>query len=266
MTAIVPDPGITSRRGCRHGYEIDPSARAWSGGLCDEGRRGWLQDLSANDAGRAAFRDGEWNHYRIECDGPSIRAWVNGIPTADWIDPLDVEGFVALQVHSGRDTDVLWRDLRIEDRGTRAWLPFPDSKATRIESPEGITVLVGPEMIDGAVRRRVRGCGVIVGARESQACFASPMRRALAPGLELLEHGYRVHVDELPPAAGETWETAHDVVIRTWGTRITVHVDGRCAIDVRDAAHSGGIATIVLEPEAQPGDVERAEYLGPPVR
>src|SRR5688572_11250299 len=37
--------------------EIDPSARAWSGGLYDEARRGWLDDLSDNPHGRAAFRN-----------------------------------------------------------------------------------------------------------------------------------------------------------------------------------------------------------------
>jgi hypothetical protein len=107
---------------------------------------------------------------------------------------------------------------------------------------------------------------VIVGARESQACFESPMRRALAPGLEVLEHGYHVRIADLPLPEGESWNAAHDVVVTAWGERIAVHVDGRSVIDVRDATHSGGLALIVLEPSAQPGDLERAEYLGPPVR
>ena len=38
----------------------------------------WLDDLSEDGAARAAFRPGEWNHYRIECLGPWIRTWVNG--------------------------------------------------------------------------------------------------------------------------------------------------------------------------------------------
>src|SRR5205807_868656 len=34
-----------------HGYqvEIDPSERAWTGGIYDEGRRGWLNDLKNNE-------------------------------------------------------------------------------------------------------------------------------------------------------------------------------------------------------------------------
>ena len=35
--------------GVVHGYqvEIDPSSRAWTGGIYDESRRGWLKDLEA---------------------------------------------------------------------------------------------------------------------------------------------------------------------------------------------------------------------------
>jgi len=95
--------------------EIDPSPRSWSGGLYDELRRGWLQDLSDNPAGRAAFIPGEWNRYRIECIGESIRAWVNGVPTVDFVDSMDSEGVFGLQVHSGQDTRVRWKNFRLRD-------------------------------------------------------------------------------------------------------------------------------------------------------
>ncbi|MDZ7607664.1 MAG: DUF1080 domain-containing protein [Cyclobacteriaceae bacterium] len=41
-----------------HGYqvEIDPADRAWSGGIYDEARRGWLYPMDINPAGRKAFR------------------------------------------------------------------------------------------------------------------------------------------------------------------------------------------------------------------
>ena len=40
-----------------HGYqvEIDPSKRAWSGGLYDEARRGWLYTLELNPAAKKSF-------------------------------------------------------------------------------------------------------------------------------------------------------------------------------------------------------------------
>ena len=54
-----------------HGYqiEIDPSERAWSAGIYDEGRRGWLYDLKENPKAQKAFKQNDWNHYRIEAIG-----------------------------------------------------------------------------------------------------------------------------------------------------------------------------------------------------
>lgn len=98
-----------------YGYqiEIDGSERAWSGGLYDEGRRGWLQSLADNDAARAAFRVGEWNRYRIECRGPRIRSFVNDVPCTDFEDTADPSGHLMFQVHSGESTTVSWRNCRI---------------------------------------------------------------------------------------------------------------------------------------------------------
>lgn len=86
-----------------HGYqiEIDPSRRAWTGGLYEEGRRGWLQNLEKNEPARKAFKQDEWNHLRIECRGESIKSWINGVPAADAIDKLSRSGFIALQVAHG---------------------------------------------------------------------------------------------------------------------------------------------------------------------
>ena len=103
-----------------HGYqvEIDPSDRAYSGGIYDEARRGWLYTMDINPEGKKAFKKDTWNKYRIECIGTSIRTWVNGIPTAHVIDDVTSEGFIALQVHSIGKTDVpgkqiKWRNIRI---------------------------------------------------------------------------------------------------------------------------------------------------------
>ena len=76
--------------GVVHGYqvEIDTSQRAWSGGIYDESRRGWVNDLSNNEAARNAFKQNEWNHYRIQAIGDSIKTWVNGVPAADLRDCL----------------------------------------------------------------------------------------------------------------------------------------------------------------------------------
>ncbi len=104
-----------------HGYqaEVDPSARQWSGGIYDEARRGWLYTMEYNPAGKKAFHSNEWNKYRIECIGNSIRVWVNGVPTANLADAMTSSGFIALQVHAiGADRtpgeQIRWRNIRIQ--------------------------------------------------------------------------------------------------------------------------------------------------------
>ncbi|MFG0330860.1 MAG: DUF1080 domain-containing protein [Phycisphaerales bacterium] len=100
-----------------YGYqcEIDPSPRAWSGGVYDEGRRGWLAPLDDKPEARAAFNLEGWNDYRIRAVGDHLQTWVNGVPCADFRDPMDARGFIALQVHSGDQGRIRWRNIRIRE-------------------------------------------------------------------------------------------------------------------------------------------------------
>ncbi len=111
------------KKGRVHGYqvEIDPSPRAWSCGIYDEGRRGWLNNLKKNEPARKAFKQNEWNKVRVEAKGDSIKTWLNGVPAADLTDSMTPSGFIGLQVHGvgGRKEplEVRWRNLRIKDLG-----------------------------------------------------------------------------------------------------------------------------------------------------
>ena len=103
-----------------HGYqyEFDPSPRAWTGGIYDEARRGWLYPLTTNPAAQKAYKSEEWNKGRIEAIGNSIRTWINGVPATDLIDDMTPSGIIALQVHSiNKDEQigktVQWRNMRI---------------------------------------------------------------------------------------------------------------------------------------------------------
>jgi hypothetical protein len=104
-----------------HGYqcEIDPSNRAWSGGIYDEARRGWLVTLIDNKAGQAAYKKTDWNHYRIEAIGNHIRIWLNGVNTANLRDDETPAGLIAFQVHSigsnaaEEGKEIKWKNIRI---------------------------------------------------------------------------------------------------------------------------------------------------------
>lgn len=108
-------------KGRVHGYqfEIDPSKRAWTGGIYDEARRGWLYPLTQNPTAKNAFKNNVWNKARIEAYGNSIRTWVNGVPCANIWDDKTAEGFIALQVHGIGNNKALegktvsWKDIRI---------------------------------------------------------------------------------------------------------------------------------------------------------
>jgi hypothetical protein len=104
-----------------HGYqfEIDPSKRAWSGGIYDEGRRDWLYTMDLNPSAKTAFKQGRWNKARIECIGNELRTWLNGVPCAYVVDNMTPKGFIALQVHAIGKTQkagekIRWRNLRIQ--------------------------------------------------------------------------------------------------------------------------------------------------------
>lgn len=115
-----------------HGYqiEIDPSPRAYSGGIYDEAGRGWIYTMEYNPTAKTAFKNGGWNKYRIECIGNSIRTWVNEIPAAWIIDDRTLKGFIALQVHSiGKEDQpgkkIRWKNIFIETENLKSSPPDP---------------------------------------------------------------------------------------------------------------------------------------------
>ena len=101
--------------------EVDPSSRKWSGGIYDEGRRGWLYPLTLNTNAQNNFKNGEFNHYKIECIGNEMKTWLNGIPVAYLVDTIDQRGFIALQVHAIGSPDevnkrVFFKNIRIKTK------------------------------------------------------------------------------------------------------------------------------------------------------
>ena len=108
------------RNGNVHGYqvEIDPSLRAWSGGIYDEQRRGWLNPLTDTPKAQKAFKQNEWNHFRIEAIGDTIKTWINKVPAAYLIDDKTASGFIGLQVHGipkdkKAGTQIRWKNIKI---------------------------------------------------------------------------------------------------------------------------------------------------------
>ena len=121
-TPLESKKGQIRKAGTVYGYqcEITKAEEGVAGNFWDEARRTkWLDDFSKKPEAAKAFKDGEWNHYRIVAQGDHIRSWVNGVPCADFHDNLDASGFIGLQVHSvpagAGPYQVRWKKIRLRE-------------------------------------------------------------------------------------------------------------------------------------------------------
>jgi hypothetical protein len=103
-----------------YGYQVEIATETIgsSGGVYDEARRAFMpwRPERGSEASKA-FKDKQWNKYRIECRGNSFKTMVNGIVCAEFKDSLNDSGIIGLQVHDvGNDStpyEVRWRNIRI---------------------------------------------------------------------------------------------------------------------------------------------------------
>ena len=106
-----------------YGYQIkiDNSPRNWTGGIFDDfgGTWRWMYDLSKNEPARQAFKTFDWNTFRVEAIGNTIKVWVNGVPSTNLICDKYSKGYIALKIHSlkpdekGEEVLVHFKNIRI---------------------------------------------------------------------------------------------------------------------------------------------------------
>lgn len=129
-----------SDNGRVRGYQVecDDSQRGWSAGIYDEARRGWLYPMEYNQAAKKSYKRGQWNKYRVEAIGNTIRTWLNGVACANLVDDMTPSGFIALQVHSiGKDEGragktICWRNIRIMTENPEANRQKMDKSVTEV--------------------------------------------------------------------------------------------------------------------------------------
>lgn len=98
------------------GYQAD-LGEGYYGSLYDESRRNKV--LVAADKAKLApvLKLGEWNDYRIRCEGPRVQLWINGVQTVDYTetdDTVDRTGKIALQIHGDGMAEASYKDIVVE--------------------------------------------------------------------------------------------------------------------------------------------------------
>jgi hypothetical protein len=101
--------------------EIDGPYPGETGGVYGIGLGGWIYPTEeTKDAHREkimkALKKGEWNRYRVECEGAHIRTYVNDVLIGDVEDEQSLHGYFGIQ-HHGKGGVVRFRNLRVKDLG-----------------------------------------------------------------------------------------------------------------------------------------------------
>ncbi len=99
-------------------FEVDCTIGQHTGGIYGDGR-GWVVWPAPEN--ETVVRKGEWNEYLLKVEGNRYIARLNGVVMIDFTDPRpkSFDGPIALQLHSGGQGDMRFKDILIRDLSRR---------------------------------------------------------------------------------------------------------------------------------------------------
>ncbi len=108
------------------GYQVD-AGPGWWGKIYDESRRRTViaEPMDPQGIAEKVYDFDDWNEYRVICDGPHIRSWINGVSALNYVEPdpsIPLEGLIGFQAHSGGKFVVQFKDIDI-----REFPPLPNT-------------------------------------------------------------------------------------------------------------------------------------------
>ena len=131
-----------------------------SGRIYDEGRRGfrngiiWLDNTPKEHQEEMLkkFKKNGWNSVEIQCVGPSIKTFINGVKVSDIFDDCQQRGFFGLQIHAQKKTNkdgaptepgrAWWRNIQIKELP-----PCPAWKKFFVRGADGKVKLDGAKYV-----------------------------------------------------------------------------------------------------------------------
>lgn len=99
------------------GYQADMGGNYW-GCLYDESRRNRVLTGQDSTALRQIVKPDAWNKYRVRCEGPRIRLYLNNKLTTDYTETdstLPQSGIIGLQIHGGGKAQASYRNISITE-------------------------------------------------------------------------------------------------------------------------------------------------------
>jgi hypothetical protein len=99
-------------------FEIDCALGKHTGGIYGDGRQWIVWPAPENEI---VVRRGEWNEYLLKVEGNRYVARLNGVLMVDFTDPSprSFDGGIALQLHSGGEGNMRFREIYIRDLSQR---------------------------------------------------------------------------------------------------------------------------------------------------
>lgn len=99
-------------------FEIDPTLNHHTGGIYGDGRQ-WIVWPSPEN--EYVLRQQDWNEYLLKVEGNHYVARLNGVVVVDFTDPnpKSFDGTIALQLHSGGQGNMEFKDIYLRDMTVR---------------------------------------------------------------------------------------------------------------------------------------------------
>lgn len=96
-----------------HGLQIEVDPRHNSGGIYESYRRAWVSKPT-EEKQREYFKPDDWNNLEISARGGDVTVKINGVTSAELKDdPSRPAGQLAMQMHSGNEMMVMFKDIEI---------------------------------------------------------------------------------------------------------------------------------------------------------